>query len=97
MKQKTLPRKHTVSLLSLIHIYRALALSDLTTIHQKTPIGRLSAYCGAVSAGAGAGAGIAYLEGGDYETVIHTVCNACLLYTSSLSIHGGQICSSFYL
>ena len=34
-------------------MYRALALSDLTTIHQKTPIGRLSAFCGAVSAGAG--------------------------------------------
>ena len=39
-----------------------MALSDLTTIHQKTPIGRLSAYCGAVSAGAGSGAGIAYLR-----------------------------------
>ena len=66
-------------------MYRALALSDLTTIHQKTPIGRLSAYCGAVSAGAGAGAGIAYLEGGDYETVIHTVCNA-------VAITSGMIC-----
>ena len=44
-------------------MYRAMALSDLTTIHQKTPIGRLSAYCGAVSAGAGSGAGIAYLSG----------------------------------
>ena len=58
-------------------LYRALALSDLTTIHQKTPIGRLSAYCGAVSAGAGAGAGIAYL--------IHTVCNA-------VAITSGMIC-----
>lgn len=42
-------------------MYRALALSNLTAIHQKTGIGRLSAYCGAVSAGAAAGAGIAYL------------------------------------
>ena len=41
--------------------YRALALSNLIAIHQKTGIGRLSAYCGAVSAGAAAGAGIAYL------------------------------------
>lgn len=57
-------------------MYRALALSDLTTIHQKTPIGRLSAFCGAVSAGAGAGAGIAYLNGGDFEAVVHTVINA---------------------
>ena len=54
-------------------LYRALALSNLVTIHQKTGIGRLSAYCGAVSAGAGAGAGIAYLCGGGYEEVIHTV------------------------
>lgn len=57
-------------------MYRALALSNLTTIHQKTPIGRLSAFCGAVSAGAGAGAGIAYLNGGDFDAVIHTVVNA---------------------
>ena len=42
-------------------MYRALVLSNLTAIHQKTPIGRLSAYCGAVSAGCGAGAGIAYV------------------------------------
>lgn len=66
-------------------MYRALALSNLTAIHQKTPIGRLSAYCGAVSAGAGAGAGIAYLNGGDYEAVIHTVVNA-------LAIVSGIVC-----
>lgn len=65
--------------------YRALALSDLTTIHQKTPIGRLSAYCGAVSAGAGAGAAIAYLNGGGYEDVIHTVVNA-------VAIISGMVC-----
>jgi L-cysteine desulfidase len=51
-------------------LYRALLISNLVTLHQKTGIGRLSAYCGAVSAGAGAGAGIAYLCGGDFETVI---------------------------
>ena len=60
-------------------LYRALALSNLVTIHQKTGIGRLSAYCGAVSAGAGAGAGIAYLCGGGYEEVIHTVVNALVI------------------
>lgn len=65
--------------------YRALILSNLTTIHQKTPIGRLSAYCGAVSAGAGAGAGIAYLNGGDFKEVIHTVVNA-------LAIASGIVC-----
>lgn len=64
-------------------LYRALALSNLVTIHQKTGIGRLSAYCGAVSAGAGAG--IAYLCGGGYEEVIHTVVNA-------LAIVSGIVC-----
>ena len=62
-------------------LYRALALSNLTAIHQRTPIGRLSAYCGAVNAGAAAGAGIAYLSGGDYEAVIHTVVNALAIVT----------------
>lgn len=66
-------------------LYRALALSNLTVIHQKTPIGCLSAYCGAVCAGAGAGAGIAYLCGGGYQEVIHTVVNA-------LAIISGMIC-----
>ena len=45
-------------------LYRALLVSDLITIHQKVGIGRLSAYCGAISAGVGAGAGIAYLLDG---------------------------------
>ena len=66
-------------------LYRALALSNLVAIHQKTGIGRLSAYCGAVSAGAAAGAGIAYLCGGGYEEVIHTVVNA-------LAIVSGIVC-----
>ena len=44
-------------------LLKAVALSDLVTIHQKAGIGRLSAYCGAISAGCGAGAGIAYLLG----------------------------------
>ncbi|MDR7814931.1 L-cysteine desulfidase family protein [Lacrimispora sp.] len=66
-------------------MYRALALSNLAAIHQKTPIGRLSAYCGAVNAGAGAGAGIAYLCGGGYKEVIHTMVNA-------LAIISGIVC-----
>lgn len=65
--------------------FRALVLSNLVAIHQKTGIGRLSAYCGAVSAGAAAGAGIAYLCGGDYEAVAHTVVNA-------LAIVSGMVC-----
>ena len=66
-------------------MYRALALSNLTAIHQKTGIGRLSAYCGAVSAGAAAGAGIAYLCGGGYKEVVHTLVNA-------LAIVSGMVC-----
>ena len=66
-------------------MYRALALSNLAAIHQKTPIGRLSAYCGAVSAGAGAGAGIAYLCGGGFKEIAHTVVN-------SLAIVSGIVC-----
>ena len=66
-------------------LYRALVLSNLLAIHQKAGIGRLSAYCGAVSAGAAAGAGIAYLNGGTYPEIIHTLVNA-------LAITSGMIC-----
>ena len=66
-------------------LYRALVLSNLTAIHQKTGIGTLSAYCGVVSAGAGSGAGIAYLCGGGFEEVEHTVVNA-------VAILSGMIC-----
>ena len=57
-------------------LYRALCISDLIAVHLKTPIGKLSAYCGAVCAGCGAGAGIAYLKGGDYDAISHTIINA---------------------
>lgn len=66
-------------------LYRALVLSNLVTIHQKTGIGRLSAFCGAVCAGAAAGSGIAYLNGGGYKEVAHVVVNA-------LSVVSGMIC-----
>ena len=66
-------------------LLRALIVADLTTIHQKTGIGRLSAYCGAVSAGCGAAAGIAYLNGGGYSEIAHTVVNA-------LAVCSGMIC-----
>ena len=70
-------------------ILRAVCLSDLITIHQKTGIGRLSAYCGAVSAGVGAGAGIAYLKGGRFETIAHTVVNA-IAVTSGIICDGAK-------
>lgn len=65
-------------------ILRAVALSDLITIHQKTGIGRLSAYCGAVSAGVGAGCGIAWLRGADYDGVSHTICNAVAMISGCI-------------
>ncbi|MBO5657134.1 MAG: serine dehydratase subunit alpha family protein [Agathobacter sp.] len=64
---------------------RALLVSDLITTHLKTGIGCLSAYCGAISAGCGCGAGIAYLKGGKIREVAHTVVNA-------LAILSGTIC-----
>ncbi len=56
-------------------LYRALCVSNLTAIHQKTRIGRLSAYCGAVSAATGAGAGITYLFGGGVKEISRTITN----------------------
>lgn len=65
--------------------YRALLVSNLITIHLKSGIGRLSAYCGAVRAGCASGAGIAYLYGGGVDEVSHTIVN-------SLAITSGIIC-----
>ena len=66
-------------------LLRALAVSNLVTIHLKSGIGSLSAYCGATSAGAGAGAGVCYLYGGRENEIAHTVVNA-------LAIESGMIC-----
>ena len=66
-------------------MYRALTLSNLVAIHQKTGIGRLSAFCGAVCAGAAAGAGIAYLRGGGFKEIAHTIVNG-------LAIVSGIVC-----
>ncbi len=66
-------------------LLRALVVSNLVTIHMKTDIGRLSAYCGATSAGCGAGAGICYLHGGHADEISHTIVNA-------VAINSGMIC-----
>lgn len=66
-------------------LYRALALSNLCAIHQKDGIGRLSAYCGAVSAAAGAGAGIVYMLSGQYKAVIHAL-------ITTLAVTSGMVC-----
>ena len=70
-------------------LYRALLVSNLVTIHLKSGIGRLSAYCGAVSAGAGAGCGIAWLMGGDERDIAHTIVNA-LAITSGIVCDGAK-------
>lgn len=70
-------------------LLRALTLSNLITLHLKSGIGRLSAYCGAVSAGAGAGAGIAYLLTGDLRTINHTIVN-CLAISSGIVCDGAK-------
>lgn len=66
-------------------LLRALTVANLVTTHLKTGIGRLSAYCGAVSAGCGAGAGIAYLRGGRFDMIAHTVVNA-------VAVDSGIVC-----
>lgn len=66
-------------------LLRALVLSNLITIHLKTGVGSLSAYCGVVCAGTGAASGICYLQGGKYEEISHTIVNA-------LAIDSGMIC-----
>ena len=66
-------------------LLRALVVSNLVTIHQKTPIGTLSAFCGAVSAGCGAAAGVAWLCDGSYEAVSNTV-------TNTLGMISGTVC-----
>ena len=66
-------------------LYRALALSNLCTIHIKNSIGKLSAFCGVVIAGAGCSAGIAYLDGGREKEIIHAIVN-------TLGIVSGMVC-----
>lgn len=68
---------------------RALLISNLITLHLKSGIGRLSAYCGAVSAGVGAGAGIAYLKTRDLNVISHTIVNA-LAITSGIVCDGAK-------
>lgn len=70
-------------------LYRALVLSNLLAIHQKTGIGPLSAYCGAVSAGCASGAAIAYLLGGREREITHTIVN-CLAITSGIVCDGAK-------
>ena len=66
-------------------MFRALAVSNLVSIYIKHFIGSLSAFCGAVSAASGAGAGITYMAGGDYASIGRTI-------TNTLANVGGIVC-----
>ena len=66
-------------------LYRALALSNLLAIYQRSGIGCLSAYCGAINAGVAAACGIVYLDGGRLADIAHTLVNG-------LAIVSGIIC-----
>lgn len=65
-------------------LIRALLVADLVTIHQKTGIGCLSAYCGAISAGCGSACGICFLQGGDYNQIAHTLVNAVAILSGTI-------------
>ena len=75
-KEKNLPHEA---------LLRALCVANLVTIHLKSGIGRLSAYCGVVSAGCGAASGVAYLMGGKYDMIAHTIVN-------TLAMDSGIVC-----
>lgn len=66
-------------------LYRALALANLVGLWQKSGIGKLSAFCGAVSAASAAGAAITYMKGGTKKQIEDTVINA-------LASAGGIVC-----
>ena len=65
-------------------LLRSVLVSDLITIHQKTGIGCLSAYCGAISAGCGCAAGICFLNGGRYYEIAHTLVNAVAILSGTI-------------
>jgi L-cysteine desulfidase len=66
-------------------LLRALTVANLVTTHLKTGIGRLSAYCGAVSAGCGMAAGLSFIRGGRFREIAHTVVNA-------VAMNSGVVC-----
>ncbi|MDE5593594.1 MAG: L-serine ammonia-lyase, iron-sulfur-dependent, subunit alpha [Clostridiales bacterium] len=66
-------------------LLRALIVANLTTLYQKTEIGCLSAYCGAISAGCGSGCGISYLHnGGDYDEIAQTLVNSVVILSGTI-------------
>lgn len=70
-------------------LFRSLAFANLVGIHIKANVGRLSAYCGAISAGCAAGAGISYMTGADLEQISRQIIN-CLAITSGIVCDGAK-------
>ncbi len=66
-------------------LLRALVAANLISIHQKSYIGSLSAYCGVVSAACGAACGICYLLDYPYEVLCDTI-------TNTIATVGGMVC-----
>jgi len=66
-------------------LLRSLIVSNLTAIHQKKYIGKLSAFCGVVSASAAAGAGIGYLNDLSYAEISQII-------TNTITSIGGMVC-----
>lgn len=56
-------------------LYRALVFANLLTLYVKSGIGKLSAYCGVVSAGVVSVAGIAFLKGDSKDIIENTLVN----------------------
>lgn len=75
-------------------LLRALIISNLTAIYQKYNIGRLSAYCGVVSAAAGAGAGITYLRGGTEDQIQSTIINTLENISGIVCDGAGESCAA---
>jgi L-cysteine desulfidase len=75
-------------------IIRAVVLSDLMTMYQKSKIGRLSAYCGVISAGCGSGAGIAYLQGGGFKEIAHAVVNGVAILSGTICDGAKSSCAA---
>lgn len=75
-------------------LIRALLVSNLLAIHQKTGIGRLSAYCGAVTAAAASAAAVAYMKGGNYGQICGTVSNTLAGVSGMICDGAKQSCAS---
>ena len=56
-------------------LMRALLFSHLTTVHIKTQVGRLSAYCGVICAAAAVSGALCFIDDHDFEIISHAIAN----------------------